>query len=215
MGHIRKINGTYYIEFYARGLLYSQAVGSDLKQAQELLKQVEGKIASGEALTMTRHIDLPDFFERFLSQAKGQWEPKSFGRFADTIGHFASFLNSDFPQVRQLAQLTPAIMESYKLHLARTQKVKIANLTMLLMKDILEFGIKLGFLNDNPCLHVRLLLWPATPQRKQTARKTKAEQLLPKAVSLSKIAQLLKLQDIARVIYFADLIPLSREDIYN
>src|SRR5271167_4999152 len=105
MGQIRKINDVYYIEFHARGLLYSQVAGTRLEEAQKLLLQVEEKIAGGEALTIARHIDLPDFYERFLSEAKTQHSPPSVGRFGSTIKHFSGFLGADFPQVRQLAQL--------------------------------------------------------------------------------------------------------------
>ncbi len=215
MGQIRKINGVYYIEFHARGLLYSQVAGPHLEEAQKLLLQVEEKIAGGEALTITRHIDLPDFYERFLSEARAQYNPKSVKRFISTIKHFSGFLGENFPQVRQLAQLTPAIIESYKVYLVKTQKVKIVNLTILLMRDLLEFGIKLGFLNDNPSLHVRLLPWPKAAERRPTVRYNKARQLLPKGVGLAKFAQLLNLSDISRAVYYANLIPLSREDVYN
>jgi hypothetical protein len=215
MGKIRKINDLYYIDFVARGLLYSQVAGNNLEEAQKLLLQVEEKIAGGEALTITRHIDLPDFYERFLSEASAQYSPKSVKRFSATIKHFSSFLNENFPQVYQLAQLTPAIIESYKVYLVKTQKPKIVNLTILLLRDILEFGIKLGFLNDNPSLHVRLLPWPKTPARKETPRYELATQLLLKGAGMGKLAQLLKLPDISRAIYYANLIPLSREDVYN
>ena len=215
MGQIRKINEVYYIEFYARGLLYSQVAGNNLEKAQKLLQQVEEKIAGGEALTITRHIDLADFYERFLSEASTQHGLKTVKRFTTTIKHFNSFLSGNFPQIHQLAQLTPVIIESYKVHLVKTQKVKIVNLTILLIRDILEFGIKLGFLNDNPSLHVHLLPWPKAPERKPTSRYDIAKQLLPKGVGLGKCAQLLKLSDISRVIYYANLIPLGREDVYN
>lgn len=217
MGQIRKINDVYYIEFYARGLLYSQVGGSSLEEAQKLLLQVEEKIAGGEALTITRYIDLPDFFERFLAEAGTQYShsPKSIERFDSAIRHFGAFLDGDFPQARQLAQLTPAIIESYKIYLVKTQKPKIVNLSLLLIRDILEYGIKLGFLNDNPGLHVRLLPWPKVPARKTTARYELARQLLPQGVGLGKFSQLLKLPDISRSIYYANLIPLSREDVYN
>ncbi len=215
MGQIRKINGVYYIEFHARGLLYSQVAGTHLEEAQKLLLQVEEKIAGGEALTITRHIDLPDFYERFLSEARAQHSPKSVKRFTGTIKHFSGFLDANFPQVRQLAQLTPAVIESYKAYLVKTQKVKIVNLTILLIRDILEFGIKLGFLNDNPSLHVRLLPWPKAPERRPTDRYNKAKQLLPQGVGLGKLSQLLSLSDISRAVYYANLIPLSREDVYN
>ena len=66
------------LNFIARGLLYSQVAGNNLEEAQKLLQQVEEKIAGGEALTIARHIDLPDFFERFILEAEGQQHsPKS------------------------------------------------------------------------------------------------------------------------------------------
>jgi len=215
MGQIRKINDVYYIEFHARGLLYSQVAGNSMEEAQRLLLQVEEKIASGEALTISRHIELPDFFERFLSEAAKQHSPKTVKRFTSAIDHFSGFLKKDFPQVQQLAQLTPAIIESYKVYLVKTQTPKIVNLSVLLLRDILEFGIKLGFLNDNPSLHVNLLPWPKVQKRKQTARYILANQLLTKGTGLSKLALLLKLPDVSRAVYYADLIPLIREDVYN
>jgi hypothetical protein len=215
LGQIRKIKDVYYIEFHARGLLYSQVAGSNLEEAQKLLDQVEEKIAGGEALTIARHIDLPDFYERFLAEARVQYSPPSVKRFATTIEHFSSFLSRDFPQIHQLAQLAPAIIESYKAHLVKTQKVKVVNLSILLIRDILEFGIKLGFLNDNPSLHVRLLPWPKTLERRSTDRYNQAKKLLSQGVGLGKISQLLKIPDISRAIYYANLIPLSREDVYN
>ena len=210
MGQIRKINDVYYIEFHARGLLYSQVAGNDLEEAQKLLLQVEEKIAGGEALTMIRHIDLPDFFERFMAEASGQYySAKSLKRFTAAIEHFSNFLKVNFPQACQLSQLTPAIIESYKVYLVKTQKAKIVNLSILLIRDILEFGIKLGFLNDNPSLHVRLLPWPKTRGRRETARYNQAKQLLLKGVGLGKLAQLLRLPDVSRAIYYANLIPLG------
>lgn len=215
MGQIRKIDSFYYIEFYARGLLYSQLAGSNLEEAKRLLLEVEEKISGGEALTIARHIELPDFFERFNSEAQTQFSPKSVRCFASTIRHFSIFLQESFPQVYQLDQLTPAIIEAYKDHLAKTQKVKIVNLTILLVRDILEYGIKLGFLNDNPSLHVRLLPWPKMLVRKQTVRHNGVKELLSKGLTIGKIAQLLKVSDVSRLIYYGNIIPLSREDIYN
>ena len=215
MGQIRKINDVYYIEFYARGLLYSQVAGSDLGYAEKLLQQVEEKIAGGEALTIVRHIELPDFYERFIVQVKEKHSAKSVTRFVSTIKDFSAFIDSNCPQVRQLSQLTPAVIESYKASLIKTQKSKIVNLSILLIRDVLEFGIKLGFLNDNPSLHVRLLPWPQRTVLKSTPRHAIAKQLLSHGVGVAKAAELLKLPDISRIMYFANLIPLSREDAYN
>jgi len=209
MGQIRKINDVYYIEFHARGLLYSQVAGSNLEEAKNLLLQVEEKIAGGEALTITRYIDLAPFFERFQSEVRTRHSPQSVKRYAAVINHFSGFLNDNFPQVHQLAQLTPAIIESYKVYLSKTQRVKIVNFTILLIRDILEYGIKLGFINDNPSLHVRLLPWPKSFGQRQTARYNQVKQLLSKGIGLGKLAQVLGLSDVAQVLYYADLIPLK------
>ncbi|MDE1920477.1 MAG: hypothetical protein KGJ09_01890 [Candidatus Omnitrophica bacterium] len=210
MGQIRKVNGVYYIEFHARGLLYSQMAGGDLEQAQRLLFQVEEKIAHGEALTIDRHIDLADFFGRFIDEIQKQQSSRTVGRFAAAIEHFSGFLKSDFPQVVRLAQISPGILESYKRCLAGALRPRVLNLTLLLIRDVLEFGITLGFINDNPCLHLRLLPWPPSRPPKETPRYVLARRLLSQGVGLARLAQLLKLTDIARCIYFADLIPLSR-----
>ncbi len=216
MGQIRTINGQYYIEFYARGLLYSQPAGHDLSAAREQLRQVEARIAGGEALTMARHIDLPDFFERYLNEAEAQsYSPRSLKRYGLLIQDISRFLAAQFPQVRRLDQMTPYVAESYKVHLAKTQRPKITNFSMLLLRDILEYGIKLGFIHDNPCLHVRLLPWPGPKKAKITPRYETVHQLFKQGVGLGKTAQLMKVPDVARLVYFSNLIPLSREDVYN
>jgi hypothetical protein len=215
MGQIRKINDVYYVEFHARGLLYSQLAGDKLEEAQKLLHQVEEKIACGEALTLSRHIELPDFFDRFLAETRERFGPRTVRRFECSIQDFCEFLKKEFPRVNRLDQLTPAVVESYKKFSAGRQKAKTVNLSILLIRDILEFGIRLRFINDNPALHVRLLPWPAPNKRRETQRYLQAARLLSQGVSLSKLAQLLKLTDITRAVYFADLIPLSREDLHG
>ena len=215
MGQIRKINDVYYIEFYARGLLYSQVAGDNYGDAQKLLDSVEKKIASGEALTIARYIEIADFAERFLTEAKKSYSLKTVNRFSMALKHLNIFLSHDFSNIHQLDQLTPAIMESYKAHLLNSNKPIVVNFTILLIREILEYGIKLGFINDNPSLHVRLLPWPKSPERKHGFRYEQAKKLFHQGIGIGKVAQLLRLSDIAKIIYFSNLIPLNREDVYN
>ena len=99
MGQIRKVGDVYYIEFYARGLIYSQVAGPDPVAAQQLLEQTEAKIASGEALTIVREIDLPVFFEQFLQEANTQHSSQTSRRFLQLTEHFTQFIKSDFPSL--------------------------------------------------------------------------------------------------------------------
>lgn len=164
MGQIHKIGDEYYIEFSARGLLYQQKAGKDLGQAEGLLRSIEEKIAKGELQTIVREIDLDIFFTEFLKYAKTQNHPITIRRLSATIEHFGAYIRTHQPDVKKLSQITPRIVEDYKLYgitmRAKDNRLvnpKVINLTLLLLREIFEYGIKIAFINGNPTLHVRLL----------------------------------------------------------
>ncbi|MBF0489373.1 MAG: hypothetical protein HQL15_01980 [Candidatus Omnitrophica bacterium] len=214
MGQIRKIGGQFYIEFYARGLMYSQLAGSNEKEAIRLLEEVEAKIAQGEAMTIVRDIELELFFEEFLSYAKGRFSVKSIQRFSQTWKHWVIFLNSNYSYIKRISQITPSVVEFYKASLVKSVKPKIVNLTLLLLREILEHGIRIGFLNDNPTLHTSLLKLPLT-EVKVSQRLAMAKDLLRNNICLEKIYSILKLTDVAKIMYWSNFIPIQREDVYN
>ena len=214
MGQIRKVGDTYYIEFYARGLMYSKIAGSDLAAAQKLLEETEKMIAGGEALTVVRRIDLPVFFDQFIGYARKEFGPKSAARFQALIEHFQKFLKRQYPNLDQLAEITPSVLEAYKASRLASTKPHLVNFSILLLKDMLDYGIKIGFINDNPSAHVRLLKSPSRTLP-PTARGRLARELLAKGTGLGKASKLLRLSDVGRMMHYANLIPLSREDMYN
>ena len=214
MGTIRKIGDEYFIEFTARGLKYQQKIGPDQTRAEQALKDIEAQIARGEALAIVREIDLAVFFEQFLTYARDEFGPKTANRFMDVTSHFDTFLKRQYPQVNQLSGITPSIFESYKMHLTSSFKPALVNFSILLLREMMEYGIKLGFINDNPTLHIRLLPWPVK-NRSITKRYKLVQDLFAKGTSLGKICKLLSLSDIAKILYYRNLIPLSREDMYN
>lgn len=164
MGQIHKIGDEYYIEFTARGLVYQQKAGNDLAKAEVLLRSVEEKIANGEAMTLAREIDWDIFFAEYLKNARMQYHPATIRRLQSTVVNFSEFLKGSCPQVSRLSQITPRVIEDYKNYGIKKRTAatgglnpKVINLTLLLLREILEHGIKTGFINDNPTLHVRLL----------------------------------------------------------
>jgi hypothetical protein len=214
MGQIRKVGDTYFIEFYARGLMYSKIAGTDLAAAEKLLKETEETIAGGEALTVVRQIELTDFFKQFKDYAAAEFGERSTERFDSLIRHFQVFLARTYPDIHQLSQITPSILEAYKASRQKTTKPHLINFSILLLREILDYGIKIGFINDNPTVHLRLLKL-SDKKFSSTKRTLLAKELLSKGIGLGKTSQLLKVSDIARVMYYANLIPLSREELYN
>ncbi len=167
MGDIRKINDEYYIEFHARGLLYQQKAGKDIAAARALLAETESKIRQGEMGTIVRDVDLDIFFQTFLESARQDYAPRSSRRFGAAVEHFHGFLKTEFPEAGQLSGVTPAVLDSYRAFLTKPSpsapQPGLVNFTLLLLRVALDHGLKLGYINDNPTLHVRFC---KVPQRR-------------------------------------------------
>ena len=160
MGKVKKIGDEYFIEFYARGLLYQQKGGKDFKKAQALLKEIEDKIQQGEMGTIVRDVDVDVFFETFKDHNRDKYPLKTFQRYLSTIGHFYQWLGLNLRTIRKLSQITPSVIEQYRSALIKEQKngkikPKKINLTLLILKDVFRYGITLGYINDNPCFHAK------------------------------------------------------------
>jgi|GEM_PF-1554633 len=164
MGDIHKIGDEYYIEFYARGLKYQQKAGPDRTYAEKLLREIETKIARGEMGTMVRDVDRDIFFKDFLDYAKTQYPLRTVQRYQKAIEHFDMFLNQRFSHVGKLSGFTPHVFEQYKIFLTKEAKhrnkeisPKMINLTLILWREVCEYARKIGYLNDNPLLHIKFL----------------------------------------------------------
>lgn len=214
MGQIRKIGNNYYIEFQARGLMYSQLAGTDALAAESLLTEIEAKIAQGEALTIVREIDLEAFIRQFELYLDDHFSLSSKKRILSLWRHWRDFLLKEYPAVNKLSQITPSMIEAYKTFLSRSYRAKLVNFSLLLLREVLEYGIRIGFINDNPSLHISLLRMPAK-KIKESARTQIARDLLLRSVNLQKVCHLLKITDVARVMYWSNFFPLIREDVYN
>jgi len=162
MGKVHKIGDEYYIEFYARGLLYQQKAGMDKSVAEEMLRSVEDKIQKGEMQTIVRDVDIDVFFKTFLEKQSPTYPPKTIERFEDLIKHFAQFLKVNVSTLQKLSQITPTVIDQYHIYCkeneggdAESFKRHTVALSLLMLEEIFNFGIKLGYINDNSTLHVK------------------------------------------------------------
>jgi len=227
MGSIKKIGDSYYIEFDARGLKYRQEAGPDKKEARVLLKATEEKIRKGEAGTVSLDVTIESFLTDFSRFASVQYPPQSAKRLKNTLAHFAKFLTGYRPDPRLLSQLTPKVIEDYKFFLLRGKeehcsanhqglarnaairrsrlKPWVINFTILLLREIFEYAIKSGGLNDNPTLHIKLV---ADDRRMHDrfVHNARARAVLDKGISLFRFAHLMKMGDVLRAMPFYRLL---------
>ena len=114
MGKVKKINDEYFIEFYARGLLYQQKAGSDENVAQKMLSEIEDKINKGEMEAIDRDVDFDIFINSFCDYAKDRFSDTSFKRYVDVAKRFEGFINSEFGESPKLSKVTPIIIEKFQ-----------------------------------------------------------------------------------------------------
>lgn len=162
MGEVKKIGDEYFIEFFARGLKYQQKIGRQKEKAEAALREVEEKIAKGEASVVVRDVDYDIFFADFLDSITHQHTPKTRVRFEALIRHFTQFLTHHHPTIKMVSHITPRTIELYKAHLNEELAARgkfnqnLVNLSLILLREVFQYSIKLGYLNDNPTLHIRL-----------------------------------------------------------
>jgi site-specific recombinase XerD len=158
MGTIKKINEEYYIEFYARGLLYQKKAGANFNEAERLLKETEEKITNGELATISREVQWDIFFATYRDDVSREFPKRTQQRYLNAINHFTAFLAVQNPSLKYLSQLTPRLFEDYRIFLSgQNISAKVINLSILILRDVMDLAIKLGYLNDNPTIHVKLL----------------------------------------------------------
>ena len=190
MGMVKKIGEEFYIEFEARGLKYQQKAGTDEAAARCLLEEVEGKIKKGEMGAIIRDVDTDIFFLDFNRFIKEQHTIRTQRRFESLISHFHAFLKRVYPTAVKLSQVTPVVFEQYKSHLEKetslpvrpANREKLINLSFYLLFEIFQHAIKLGYLNDNPTLHVRLFTIPVK-RRTDGLSKPQREALMAELMS--------------------------------
>lgn len=169
MGTIRKIEDDYYIEFEARGLKYQRNGGKDKDAALQLLHEVEDKIQKGEMSIVVHDVQARDFFKDCLVLIKNDNDQRTTARYESVVKHFQEFIRVALSPTCKLSQVTPSVIEGYRTHLlkstdnkGRALKPKTINFTLHLLRDIFDYGINFGHINDNPTLHVRFMKAPDT-----------------------------------------------------
>ncbi|MCB9771343.1 MAG: phage integrase SAM-like domain-containing protein [Candidatus Omnitrophica bacterium] len=199
MGTVHKIGETYYIEFEARGLKYQQIAGDNKEAAMKLLESIEAKIRHGQMGVVVRDIPIAVFFKDYFEFARISYPAKTVARLEQLAKHFTGFLNTQYPNVMLLSGLTPKVIEDYKYFISRSeQKPWVINFSLLLLREIFEHALKLGYLNDNPTLHIRFV----PDQRRNCIVKASIKEILDKGVSLFRLAHLLKFSDVLRAMIF-------------
>ncbi len=203
MGNVYKVGDLYYVEFEARGLKYQQLAGSDEAAARQLLESIEEKIRRGETNAVVRDIPVEIFRRNFLEYARQAYPLKTRKRLEQAFEHFGEFLCLKHSEILLLSGVTPKIIEDYRFEALKNRaKPWRINFTLLLLREVFEYAIKLGYLNDNPTLHIRFV----ADRNRRLPRNNLGREALAKGVSLFCLARVLRKDDILKLMPFFPLL---------
>jgi integrase len=173
MGVFKK-GKNWYIDYYVKGHRKRKKIGPSKKLAEQVLKDVQTKIAKKEYLGILeeKKILFEDFAQQYLEYSKTN---KSTATYQRSERFSVKNLLSTF-KGKYLFEITPQMIEKYKA--MRLEKVKPASINRELacLKHMFTKAIEWGYAKVNPAKGVRLLKEP--PGRLRYLKAEEIETLL-------------------------------------
>lgn len=153
---IYKKHGSWYIDYYVKGVRKRKKIGPSKHVADLALAQVKAKIARGEYLGIydDKKITLAQFAEEHLAYATANKAPISVRR--DLISLVP--LTAAFPGY--LSEITTKAVEEYKAKRLETVKPATVNKELALRKHMFTKASEWSYVKQNPAKPVKLLKEP-------------------------------------------------------
>ncbi|MBZ0165731.1 MAG: hypothetical protein K8I00_02915, partial [Candidatus Omnitrophica bacterium] len=138
--------------------------GSSYPEAQAKLRAIEESLAATAPEIPVGSATCDLLIDRFREYSRQVHHPRTHRRFHDVTEHCLPFLKSRLTAPHLICRITPRLMEDYKRALTDECEGKpaLVNFTLYLLKDVFYYAVTLGWLNDNPLLHVRYMDEPGT-----------------------------------------------------
>lgn len=160
MGKIIKIGDQYFVEFIGNGLLFQKLAGQDKSKAEKMLKDIEESLVKEETdIFVVKEMDYKEFCQKLTKHIEEIFSLRTQARLLSTWNHFHSFLKRNYPNLTKLKEISPAVIEQYKVELIKellSKKERLISFTIFLLRMMFEFAVKSRGLNDNPTLHVQI-----------------------------------------------------------
>jgi len=172
MGVIRKRGRTWYIDYMLDGKRIVKAIGKSKQIAQLALSDIEVKIAKKRAGFFVSDKRLADYIPQFLSYIRVHVKPSTAKRYVQIISHLSQFLDTlEDPPVK-LSQITPPLIEEYKLHRLDFVKPQTVNYELTCLHHFFRYAVEMKYIQENPTQKIKKI---RKPQRKAPRFLTKEE----------------------------------------
>ena len=172
MGVIRKRGKTWYVDYMLDGKRIVKAIGRSKRIAQLALSDIEVKIAEKRAGFFVSDKKIADYIPQFLSHVRVHVKPSTAKRYVQIIKHLSDFLDILEDPPIKLSQVTPPIIEQYKLHRLGFVKPQTVNYELTCLHHFFRYAVEMKYIQSNPTQEIKKI---RKPQRKAPRFLTREE----------------------------------------
>ena len=180
MASIYKRGKVWWLAYIIDGKRIQKSIGHSKKIAELAKSDIEVKIAKRRAGFFVSDKRLTDYIPQFLSYVRVHVKPSTTKRYVQIINHLSDFLGTLEDPPAKLSQITPPIIEQYKLHRLGFVKPQTVNYELTCLHHFFRYAVEMKYIQSNPTQEIKKI---RKPQRKAPRFLTREEiaKLLTKA----------------------------------
>ena len=155
MGVIRKRGRTWYVDYMLDGKRIVRAIGKSKQIAQLALSDIEVKIAKRRAGFFVSDKKLADYIPQFLAYIRVHVKPSTALRYVQIISHLEDFLITLEDPPIKLSQVTPPVIEQYKLYRLGFVKPQTVNYELTCLHHFFRYAVEMKYIQENPTQKIK------------------------------------------------------------
>jgi len=157
MATIYKRGRIWWLAYKFRGRRVQRSIGPSKRIAQLAKQDIEVRIAKDRA-DLPINYRINDWHREFVIHVRAHLRPGSVTRYEEVLRFFLDFLNIDPDPPIYLCEITPRMVEAYKLHrLTQGRAKKTVNLDLVIIGRWFNLAIHHGYCTRNPLREIEPL----------------------------------------------------------
>ncbi|MHC4278239.1 MAG: tyrosine-type recombinase/integrase [Planctomycetota bacterium] len=147
MGRLFKRKGSnkWYIDFEANGRRIKKAVSGDRRVALDVLKELEGRAVRGKHGLTDNRFEIEELKRKYLKHIKLRTKRRTYEGYVQNLNAILSYLD-----VKLVSEITPSNIDDYEEYRKRSVCDRTINLEVMVLKAMLEKGVKDKLISSNP-----------------------------------------------------------------
>ncbi len=155
MATIRKRGKTWYIDYRVSGKRRVRAIGPYKEIAKLALADIELKIARNRAGLELIDKKLSEYNPQFLSYIKAHSKPLTLRKYMEVCEHLTNFLDTIEDPPAKLSQVSPSIIEQYKLHRLNMVKPQTVSNELSCLHHFFRYAVSMKYIASNPTQDIK------------------------------------------------------------